>query len=191
MCAPAPIEIGNRVWGEQTNNGLQDPLAAGTEVPIPGVVLNLYRIDGTVVGTTTTNANGQYIFNTTTVPTGIQPNTQYVVRINNVGPILGAGYSFITLTNVGSNDRIDNDAVSGNAAGVPGPNRPEIVFTTGPAGHNNHTYDFGFTTSSPTAVALQGIGIRPPIGSAAATLASLFIVLAFTGVILWRHHHTN
>jgi len=192
LCAPAPIEIGNRVWGEDANNGLQDPLAVGTEEPIPGVVLNLYRIDGTVVGTDTTNANGQYIFNNTTVPGGVQSNTQYVIRINDVGPIVGAGYSYITLANVGGNDRIDNDAVSGNAAGVPGPNRPEIVLMTGPVGHNNHTYDFGFSaTAAPTAVTLQGIGVRSPIGGAAAILASLFIVLTFTGVALWRRRRPS
>ena len=190
LCAPAPIEIGNRVWGEQTNNGIQDPSVALTEAPIPGVVISLYEIDGTLVATDTTDANGQYIFNNTTVPGGVQPNTQYVVRINNVTPILSAGYSYITLANVGSNDRIDNDAVSGNAAGVPGPNRPEIALTTGPTGHNNHTYDFGFT-AAPTAVTIQGMGIRSVTENAAAFLIIVPLALVFTGLFLWRRRFSR
>ncbi len=190
LCAPAPLEIGNRVWGEQTNNGVQDPVNAITEEPIAGVVLNLYEMDGTLVGTDTTDANGQYVFNDATVPGGIQPNTQYVVRIDNVTPIVTAGYSYVTVANAGSNDGIDSDAASGNAAGVPGPSRPEIVLTTGPAGYNRHTYDFGFT-AAPTAVTFQGIQIRSPMGSAAAFIAVLTIILTFTGAALWRRRRTG
>lgn len=187
LCAPAPLEIGNRVWGDTNTNGIQDP----ADPPIAGVAVRLYQIDGTLVATSTTNAAGQYIFNNTIVPGGVQPNAQYVIRIDNVGPILTAGYAYITLANQGSNDLIDSDTASGDATGQ-GVNRPEITITTGIAGHNNHTYDFGFTaTATPTAVTFQGMQIRPPIGGAAAILAPLFVILTFTGVALWRRRRTN
>ena len=178
LCSPAPLEIGNRVWGEQVNNGLQDPVSAVTEQPIAGVVVSLYEIDGTLVATDTTDANGQYLFNNATVPGGVQPDTAYVVRINDVNLIL-------TLANVGSNDRIDNDAVVGNVASVPGPSRPEISLTTGAWGQNNHTYDFGFT-ATPTAITLRKIGINTGAETAAAFLIITPLALLSTGVFLWR-----
>lgn len=188
LCSPAPIEIGNRVWGEDTPNGVQDPAPTAVEEPIAGVVISLYRIDGTLVATTTTNVNGQYIFNNSNVPGGVRPNTQYVVRIEDETPIVTAGYGFLTTANAGSNDRIDSDAVSGNAASVPGPNRPEIVLTTGPTGHNNHTYDFGFAASEPTAITLQAIQIKPP---QATLIFAVGLLLATASLIFIRRRLNN
>lgn len=185
LCSPAPLEIGNRVWGEQANNGLQDPLNAVTEEPIAGVIVSLYEMDGTLVATDTTDGNGQYLFNDTTVPGGVQPNTAYVVRINDVTPILSAGYNYLTLANAGGNDRIDNDAAVGNVAGVPGPSRPEISLTTGAWGQNNHTYDFGFT-ATPTAITLRKIGTNTSSQPAAAFLMITPLALLSTGFFLWR-----
>lgn len=161
LCSPAPIEIGNRVWGETSVNGIQDPEQAGVEVPIAGVTIRLYLPSGAFVAETTTNANGVYYFNNGNVPGGLLPNTQYVLRIENVTPIQSAGFNYLTPANVGTNEAIDNDAVSGNAGGVFSGNRPQIVLSTGAYGHNNHTYDFGFT-ATPTAITLQDIGVRPP-----------------------------
>ena len=53
---PAPIEIGNRVWSDLNNNGVQDPDEAG----IAGIVVSLQTISGTI--TTTTNISGTYYF---------------------------------------------------------------------------------------------------------------------------------
>lgn len=65
VCAPPPLEIGNRVWEDLDRNGRQDP----GEVPIAGAILQLYMdTDGdntadTLVGRTTTNGQGEYYFN--------------------------------------------------------------------------------------------------------------------------------
>ncbi|MDQ7035642.1 MAG: SdrD B-like domain-containing protein, partial [Anaerolineae bacterium] len=68
-----PMSIGNRVWfdtgaGVLTNNGLEDPSESANGVA--AVALTLYRDDGngtfgagdTVYATTTTDANGYYLF---------------------------------------------------------------------------------------------------------------------------------
>jgi hypothetical protein len=116
----APIEIGNRIWTDADNDGIQDAGESG----ISGVTVNLYNSSGTQVGTTTTNSSGEYYFNS-----GLLPNTSYTIRLN---------YSNISISpaNVGSNDEIDSDAVISGGF-------PTIAITTGDYGVNNHSYDFG------------------------------------------------
>jgi uncharacterized repeat protein (TIGR01451 family) len=61
LCSPPPIELGNRVWMDTNNNGIQDP----GETPLANVTVNLYVTNGgtpTLLATALTDANGQYIF---------------------------------------------------------------------------------------------------------------------------------
>ena len=71
---PEPNEgaIGDRVWADADSDGVQDPGEAGIE----GVVLTLLDNTGATVGTTTTNANGDYLF------TGVPFGEDYVVSIS-------------------------------------------------------------------------------------------------------------
>ena len=140
----APIEIGNRIWNDANINGIQD---AG-ETGIASVTVNLYNSAGTQVGTTTTDTNGEYYFNTSNVTlngaSGLLPNTTYSIRLdtaanyNSGQPLNGKN---VTLSNQGSNDELDSDAVVSNGF-------PRITLTTGDYGANDHSYDFGFTTTS-------------------------------------------
>jgi hypothetical protein len=57
MIAPGTASLGDRVWNGTNVNGIQD---AG-EVGIAGVTINLYTGDGSMVATTTTDANGARI----------------------------------------------------------------------------------------------------------------------------------
>ncbi len=140
----APIEIGNRIWNDTNTNGIQDAGESG----INAVTVNLYNSAGTQVGTTTTNASGEYYFNNTNVnlngASGLLPNTNYSIRLdtaanyNSGQPLNGKN---VTLSNQGNNDEIDSDAVISGGF-------PRITLTTGDYGENNHSYDFGFTTTS-------------------------------------------
>ncbi|WP_041258294.1 T9SS C-terminal target domain-containing protein [Fibrella aestuarina] len=85
--------LGDYVFEDKNANGIQD---AG-DVPIQGVLVSLYE-SGSVVRTTTTDANGLYSF------TGLTPGVPYTVGFGTV-----AGYSR-TLANVGSDDALDSDA---------------------------------------------------------------------------------
>lgn len=139
LCAPAPIEIGNRVWFDENRNGVQDPNA--NEFPVPGVTVNLYDANGTLVGTTLTDANGEYYFNETNVSNGVglSPNAQYTIRLNNPldyeagGPLFGW-----TLTNRDRGTDI-HDSDGRFIGGFPG-----LRIRTGDFGENDHTFDFGF-----------------------------------------------
>ncbi|MCL6484678.1 MAG: carboxypeptidase regulatory-like domain-containing protein, partial [Janthinobacterium lividum] len=56
--APVTGSIGNRVWEDSNYNGVQD---AG-ELGVAGVKVNLLNASNQVIGTTTTNASGEYLF---------------------------------------------------------------------------------------------------------------------------------
>ncbi|HCK65902.1 MAG TPA: hypothetical protein DHW49_06530 [Anaerolineae bacterium] len=147
FCYSAPIEIGNRVWSETDNDGIQEP----GETPLAGVTVELYQ-GGILIATAITDSNGNYFFSsfpggTSTSShiyniTQLAPNSTYEIRIPNItggsqqAPLAGLNLS---PANAGSNDSIDSDGTtSGNHAIIP--------VTTGNAGQNNHTYDFGFSS---------------------------------------------
>lgn len=116
--------LGDRVWYDINNNGLQD---AG-ETGVAGVTVTLYQADGaTVLATTTTNGYGNYIFNAL-------PAAQYVVGFSNL-PI---DYIY-SATNVGNDSTINSDAniISGKTP----------IIQLG-AGQYNMTYDAGIYNSN-------------------------------------------
>jgi len=149
LCDEAPIQIGNRVWADANGNGIQD---AG-EAPIAGVTVNLYDADGNVVGTTLTDDNGNYFFDGTNVYepgfvgdaahlVTLDQNADYTVALDNPddyaadGPLAGRTP---TQADAGANDEHDSDGV------VPsGGTYPQAAVTTGGAGEDDHSYDFGF-----------------------------------------------
>lgn len=138
LCDPAPIEIGNRVWEDTDRDGIQDAGEAG----LAGIQVQLYQ-GATLIGTTTTDANGLYKF------TSLLPNTSYQVRVA-LGQVALASRPLST-TDVGSNgsDLIDNDMSKSGTNGI-------INFTSGYYGENNHTYDIGFEPNCNATVTATG-----------------------------------
>jgi hypothetical protein len=155
---PAPLEIGNRVWSDSDNDGIQDPNEGG----IPDVTIQLYAADGTtLLATTMTDSNGNWYFNKTNVTdgntalagnqAGPQPKTTYIIRVGSADWISGAGAGDLTgfsLTS-GTNEALgtqpdvrDNDAALVSTV-------PQIAYTTGAIGENNHTLDMGFRMLPP------------------------------------------
>ncbi|WP_298624811.1 SdrD B-like domain-containing protein, partial [uncultured Zoogloea sp.] len=84
--------IGDKVWADCNNNGIQD----ATESGVPGITVKLLNAAGAVVATTLTDINGNYVFK------DLMPGT-YSVQF--VAP---TGYTFTT-KDVGSNDAVDSD----------------------------------------------------------------------------------
>ncbi|MBK9734403.1 MAG: DUF11 domain-containing protein [Saprospiraceae bacterium] len=77
-CGLLDIEIGNLVWNDENGNGIQDAQENG----FANVGLNIYDERCTLIGTTTTNANGNYLFNKSNVPAGLNRNTNYFIAID-------------------------------------------------------------------------------------------------------------
>lgn len=81
------LEVGNRVWHDVNRNGLQD----ADEPGLSGIGLQLFDLStGTavLVGSTTTDATGQYVFNDANVSysdggdiTGLRGLTDYEIRV--------------------------------------------------------------------------------------------------------------
>lgn len=136
LCDISPIEIGNLVWEDTNNNGIQDPSEPG----ISGIPVELVQ-NGSVIATATTDANGNYIFSsapgtsTSNFIYGVDQltyNSSYTLRF----PTTSGTYN-LTSANTGSKDRIDSDA---NSSGI------VTVLTTDISmiGANNHTFDVGY-----------------------------------------------
>ncbi len=102
--------VGDRVWYDLNNNGLQD---AG-EPGVPGVTVQLYNTSGTLIGTQTTDAFGYYMFNNVE-PGPITNSINYYVKFSN----LPASYVLVA-ANVGgaANSAIDSDVSGANGAGT-------------------------------------------------------------------------
>jgi protocatechuate 3,4-dioxygenase beta subunit len=90
----APLgQIGDRVWFDANNNGIQD----ATEQGVPGVSAALLNAAGTVIATTVTDKNGLYKFVNLADAT-------YSVQFSN----LPAGFNF-SPKDLGGNDNLDSD----------------------------------------------------------------------------------
>lgn len=104
---PMSYAVGDYVWVDANRDGVQD---AGEEV-LPGVTVELLNAAGTVVGTTTTDAQGRYLFDNLVAGT-------YQVRFT-LTEEQAARYTF-TREGAGSSDAADSDAVvqTGGRAGL-------------------------------------------------------------------------
>jgi protocatechuate 3,4-dioxygenase beta subunit len=86
-------QLGDFVWHDVNCDGIQQSNEAG----IQGVTVNLLDSNGVVVATTTTDANGKYIF------------TDLTAGVYSVAFVAPAGYTF-SPTDVGNDDTVDSDA---------------------------------------------------------------------------------
>lgn len=136
FCSLAPLEIGNRIWRDFDQDGIQD----ANEPGIGSVTVLLFK-GGIQVGTTSTTTAGEYYFNDANVTGGLLPTTTYQIRVLTSQ----VGNTFLSPKDAGSNDLIDSDGdgtiLNGYAV---------INLTTGVYGESNHTYDVGFSPNCPT-----------------------------------------
>ncbi|MER6525358.1 SdrD B-like domain-containing protein, partial [Streptomyces sp. NPDC001508] len=142
LCDEAPLQIGNRVWKDTDQDGIQDPGEPG----LAGATVNLYDAAGKKIGTAVTNERGEYYFDST-VTKNVRPEDfpygkTYTIKMDNpddyqTGGVLDGWKP--TRPNQGDNDQTDS---SGETSGNP---FPAVEVTPKGAGHNDHGADFGFT----------------------------------------------
>ena len=162
---PAYLEIGNYAWLDENEDGIQDPC----EPAIAGLTVGLYAADGTLLATTTTNADGEYYFsedgamNQTWVTTGdgLEPTTDYLIVFGDgqfdvtTGLDLGAAEGYqLTMNDTGQapnadlNDSDVDGATLTTAMGDLAAGLPFIPFTT-PDNGVDHSLDVGFVLDCP------------------------------------------
>jgi SdrD B-like domain/Domain of unknown function DUF11/Domain of unknown function (DUF5979)/IPTL-CTERM motif len=162
MCKAAPVEIGNRLWRDTNNNGIQDP----NEPPLAGVTVELRSATNVLLATAVTDANGQYVFSndkrgypvagndgtamggftddgqggtasTAALRYGVMFSTGDVLTVripNGQAPLNGLT---LTTVNAGPDAALDsNFALDGGIASA--------SVTVGAPGANDHTIDAGF-----------------------------------------------
>ena len=112
-----PASLGDYVWLDKNADGIQD---AG-EVGISNIVVNLYDAETNLVGTTITDAAGNYLFD------NLIPG-EYQLKF-----IRPAGYKF-TQQDVGGDDAVDSDA---------DPDTGQTAKITLVSGQNDLTWDAG------------------------------------------------
>ncbi|NYD68156.1 DUF5979 domain-containing protein [Agromyces atrinae] len=154
----APLEIGDRVWFDADQDGVQ----AADEPAIEGVVVELLR-DGEVIGTRTTGPDGTYSFRSTDDDLGgafTPGGGDYTVRF--VQP--GEGQLSLSGPNADAFGEIDwvdasftvpgageSRATDSNADPATG----EYVYTAGGPGENDHTIDAGFIANTEFTITKQ------------------------------------
>ncbi|KGA15182.1 hypothetical protein GM51_15520, partial [freshwater metagenome] len=159
ICDSAPIEIGNRLWFDMNDNGVQDP----GEGPIAGVTLNLYDSTGTKVGTAVTNALGEYYFTSLIAPApdgdddpgdhiggGVRPFESFKIRIDNPdnwapGAVLDSTSNRLAKVDETAANGAESDAVDSDFSVVN--SYPELAVAARLPGHSNHTFDAGIVPS--------------------------------------------
>ena len=94
--------IGNYVWSDGNNNGVQDAAEPG----FAGVLVTLFDGGGNPVSTAVTNANGGYLF------PNVAPGTYSLVFTN-----LPTGVTF-TAPDAGGNDNLDSDVLGTSITGI-------------------------------------------------------------------------
>ncbi|MBL7978499.1 MAG: DUF11 domain-containing protein, partial [Bacteroidetes Order II. Incertae sedis bacterium] len=147
---PAPLQIGNRVWLDTDKDGIQD---AG-ENGLDGLTVTLTCGSQTATTTTATVGGqvGVYYFTDgaggiSSWPNGMIPrNTSCTLSVGETTTVSGTTY-YATKADIGANDETDADGVHMDSAGNASP-LVRITFTTGFAGQNNHSFDFGYADTN-------------------------------------------
>lgn len=174
----APIEIGNRVWNDTNNNGVQDPGESG----IAGVEIELWAdTDGngsvdTKVAQTTTNAQGLYLFSEAGVNAvggtedwsffsgdedQVETLANYQIRIStSQGALTGLS---VTLQNSAASGGITSNNPLTDIRDSDIDIFGRAIFATGGPGENNHGLDAGFSAACGVTVASATPSVCDPI----------------------------
>lgn len=141
LCEDPPVEVGNRIWLDADEDGIQD----ADETGIDGVEVTLAC--GSNTATATTSNGGQYLFSSETNATFLQTGLDCTISVaSGQTPLDGLSPTVQNAEGATDNDPVtdirDSDA---SATG-------EVTFSTSGVGQNNHTLDVGYRTAPAVSV---------------------------------------
>jgi uncharacterized repeat protein (TIGR01451 family) len=143
-CAAPTIQIGNYVWIDTNENGLQD---AG-ENPVSNMKLFLYDSNCVLIDSAVTNATGNYVFSNLTA------SAQYFIGVSSSSynadfGLFTIGSNKYTLTIANANQTLNSNAVINTSSTC---SKGLISVTTGVT---NHTFDLGLIPAKGFDLALK------------------------------------
>ncbi|ALJ21357.1 SdrD B-like domain-containing protein [Microbacterium sp. No. 7] len=138
------VSIGDYVWIDADGDGIQD----GDENPVPGAVVKLLDADGNVVATTTTDANGYYVF------ANLPVETDFIVEFPTTVTLGGVEHT-LTAPGQGGDEALDSnpDVATGRA---PVTTPASGSNSTAPGQADVPTVDAGFVPVPPTPLVSVG-----------------------------------
>ncbi|MDF2554255.1 MAG: hypothetical protein K0R60_150 [Microbacterium sp.] len=164
----APLQIGDRAWFDANRNGIQD---AG-EPALQGIVVTATPTGGGQTLTTTTDANGNYLFDSRDA-TPLQLQTDYVISFAKPAGVPATtlafpgdpDYGFITWGDLALTDQRADEGAQGAIDSNVDPATGGFDYTTGAGGQNDHSLDVGyFADLEPTAAIEKFDGDVSPAG---------------------------
>jgi len=174
ICTNSPsIEVGNLIWEDDNDNGVQDAGEAG----LSGVMVSLYNATGTLMATTSTNATGNYRFSEDgdvgqnwVSGTKLDANSNYYIVFGDGQfamdqlTVSGVEYNLamVDQTTTSMNpDFVDSDAAIGMASDPMWvQDLPFVQITTNAAGANIHNFDVGFEPATILPIELININLE-------------------------------
>ncbi|MEN0128687.1 MAG: DUF5979 domain-containing protein [Brevundimonas sp.] len=178
LASEAPVEIGNRLWFDGDQDGVQD----ADEPGVDGVTVELRDALDAVVATTTTDASGEYYFRSDA--DGFDPYGTYSIHFvlptsgnwRTSDPVFGTvPWSDIRFTtkDAGSDDAVDSDVDADGS----------LDYTVAGPGENDHTLDAGLVADAAFTVekAIDPSGGTPAPG---ATFSMTVAASSFRGEVL-------
>lgn len=148
LAAPAPIEVGNRVWVDTDKDGIQD----ADELGLAAVTVSLVCPSGNA--SAVTDVDGQFIFSNASGANAafMQAEESCTLSIDNTQ----AALKTYQLTNANADSDSTNSALTDlrDSDAVVKANFAELTFTVGNAGENNHSLDVGYYEAPITDVTL-------------------------------------
>ena len=150
LAQAAPIEIGNRVWFDADQDGLQD----ADEPSLSGVTVQLLQ-GTTVIATRVTGADGSYYFSSDSssafyassafAPNGGDYTVKFIKPTSGNAPLDVSTFGNVPWSSVSLTDNTNSSTLSGSD---PSPATGEYVYTAGNAGDVNHNIDAGYKAST-------------------------------------------
>ncbi|MEE9326345.1 MAG: IPTL-CTERM sorting domain-containing protein [Cocleimonas sp.] len=179
LSSPAPLQIGNRVWEDSNNNGIQDPGEPG----LNGVDVTLTFPGGLTTTTTTATVNGVdgvYLFNDGDLTGGVDipRNTDGTISVSTSATLTDASAGSLTLQNQGATNTDSN----------PDPTTGTFSITTGSDGENDHTFDIGYSAVPPP---IPSIDIEKATNGSDADTSALAVILNNGDPVTWSYVVTN
>ncbi len=158
FCQKAGAQISGTVFRDMNANGVQDATNP-TEPGLFGVVVNAYNASNTLIATVTTNAAGNYTFNTSQAPAGTAIRLQFTATVGDYpskrGAAVRSNVQFVTAGSAatGINYAIATKKLLSNNANpyvatTAATNGNPLSSGAGTAGDNDNLYVFPYDLSA-------------------------------------------